>query len=187
MCACLWGALLARTSAWPRVSLGAASELFSDVSSLCGAWVSRLRMLTARCALQAMSIVKEGWVIKCGGSIKTWKKRWLVLRGNTLYYFKKKEDTQEQGSIRLEPGMVRRCRCRRRCWCCTADGGVGSACARRRTARSRRLPLWWRRPAALISCIRPTSRHKRTAPGVRLQSVSASRCADCAATRRARH
>lgn len=51
-----------------------------------------------------MSIVKEGWVIKCGGSIKTWKKRWLVLRGNTLYYFKKKEDTQEQGSIRLEPG-----------------------------------------------------------------------------------
>lgn len=57
-------------------------------------------------AWQAMSIVKEGWVIKCGGSIKTWKKRWLVLRGNTLYYFKKKEDTQEQGSIRLEPGMV---------------------------------------------------------------------------------
>lgn len=52
-----------------------------------------------------MSIVKEGWVIKRGGSIQTWKKRWLVLRGNTLYYFKKKEDTQEQGSIRLEPGM----------------------------------------------------------------------------------
>lgn len=60
-----------------------------------------------------MSIVKEGWVIKCGGSIKTWKKRWLVLRGNTLYYFKKKEDTQEQGSIRLEPGM--KCREEKNC------------------------------------------------------------------------
>jgi hypothetical protein len=41
----------------------------------------------------------SGWVIKRGGSIQTWKKRWLVLRGNTLYYFKKKEDTQEQGAL----------------------------------------------------------------------------------------
>ncbi len=29
-------------------------------------------------AAAAMSIVKEGWVIKCGGSIKTWKKRWCA-------------------------------------------------------------------------------------------------------------
>lgn len=52
-----------------------------------------------------MSVQKEGWIVKCGGSIKTWKKRWLVLRGNKLYYYKKKDDQHEQGSIPLTPGM----------------------------------------------------------------------------------
>lgn len=30
----------------------------------------------------------EGYLVKMGGSIKTYKKRWFVLKGNTLYYFK---------------------------------------------------------------------------------------------------
>ena len=29
-----------------------------------------------------------GWLTKQGGSIKTWKRRWMVLKGTTLYYFK---------------------------------------------------------------------------------------------------
>ena len=31
---------------------------------------------------------KDGFLTKQGGAIKTWKKRWFVLKGDTLYYFK---------------------------------------------------------------------------------------------------
>ena len=35
-------------------------------------------------------ILKEGWIIKQGGRIKTWKKRWLVLfPGSAIYYTEK--------------------------------------------------------------------------------------------------
>jgi hypothetical protein len=36
---------------------------------------------------------KKGWCKKQGGRIKTWKKRWLVLKDNCLYYFKKEDVT----------------------------------------------------------------------------------------------
>jgi len=42
---------------------------------------------------------KAGWMIKQGGSIKTWKRRWGVLQGNTLWYFKTKNDTEATGFI----------------------------------------------------------------------------------------
>jgi len=45
---------------------------------------------------------KEGWMTKQGGSIKTWKKRWFVLKGNKLYYFKGKTDDDAKGLIDLE-------------------------------------------------------------------------------------
>eukprot|EP01113_Clastostelium_recurvatum_P026151 TRINITY_DN3138_c0_g1_i2.p1 TRINITY_DN3138_c0_g1~~TRINITY_DN3138_c0_g1_i2.p1 ORF type:complete len:830 (-),score=195.56 TRINITY_DN3138_c0_g1_i2:127-2616(-) len=35
------------------------------------------------------NVEKKGWMVKQGGRIKTWKTRWFVLSGNTLYYFKK--------------------------------------------------------------------------------------------------
>jgi hypothetical protein len=31
---------------------------------------------------------KDGYMTKQGGSIKTWKRRWFVLKGPNLYYFK---------------------------------------------------------------------------------------------------
>eukprot|EP00009_Paramoeba_aestuarina_P003717 CAMPEP_0201512680 /NCGR_PEP_ID=MMETSP0161_2-20130828/4883_1 /ASSEMBLY_ACC=CAM_ASM_000251 /TAXON_ID=180227 /ORGANISM="Neoparamoeba aestuarina, Strain SoJaBio B1-5/56/2" /LENGTH=465 /DNA_ID=CAMNT_0047908615 /DNA_START=37 /DNA_END=1434 /DNA_ORIENTATION=- len=45
---------------------------------------------------------KEGYLTKCGGTIKTWKKRWFVLKGDTLFYFKTQKDTDLTGSIPLE-------------------------------------------------------------------------------------
>jgi hypothetical protein len=32
---------------------------------------------------------KAGWVVKEGGKIKTWKKRWMALEGDVLSYYKK--------------------------------------------------------------------------------------------------
>lgn len=31
---------------------------------------------------------REGWLAKQGGRVKTWKRRWFILTGNCLYYFK---------------------------------------------------------------------------------------------------
>jgi len=45
---------------------------------------------------------REGWLTKQGGSIKTWKKRWFILKGNTLFYFKTRQDQDLTGSITLE-------------------------------------------------------------------------------------
>jgi len=41
---------------------------------------------------------------KQGGSVKSWKRRWFILKGNTLYYFKaSRPETEMQGSIELTP------------------------------------------------------------------------------------
>lgn len=59
----------------------------------------------------------EGFMTKCGGSTKTWHKRWFVLKGNKyvliffflsfqlligrLYYFKTKKDEEMTGLVAL--------------------------------------------------------------------------------------
>lgn len=45
---------------------------------------------------------REGWLKKQGGRVKTWKKRFFILTGNCLYYFKDKNDTVPCGIIPLE-------------------------------------------------------------------------------------
>jgi len=46
---------------------------------------------------------REGWLTKQGGSIRTWKKRYFILKGKTLYYYKTPKDLQFTGRIDLEP------------------------------------------------------------------------------------
>ena len=46
--------------------------------------------------------VKEGWLLKQGGRIKTWKKRYTILSGNVLYYFKSPKDKAPAGFVPLE-------------------------------------------------------------------------------------
>lgn len=45
---------------------------------------------------------KEGFLTKQGGSIKTWKRRWFVLKNKKLVYFKSRTDVEATGIIELE-------------------------------------------------------------------------------------
>eukprot|EP01116_Phalansterium_solitarium_P016713 TRINITY_DN3948_c0_g1_i1.p2 TRINITY_DN3948_c0_g1~~TRINITY_DN3948_c0_g1_i1.p2 ORF type:complete len:488 (+),score=180.43 TRINITY_DN3948_c0_g1_i1:157-1620(+) len=49
---------------------------------------------------------KEGWLTKVGGSVKTWKKRYFVLKDRTLYYYKTPKDVVFTGKLDLEPGSI---------------------------------------------------------------------------------
>ena len=51
---------------------------------------------------------KEGWLLKQGGRVKTWKKRWFVLSDNCLYYFWKVSDKEPKGIIPLENLKIRK-------------------------------------------------------------------------------
>jgi len=50
--------------------------------------------------------VKAGFLTKQGGSVKTWKKRWFVLKGDTLWYFKTQKDQEQTGYIKFESNSV---------------------------------------------------------------------------------
>eukprot|EP00026_Physarum_polycephalum_P006961 Phypoly_transcript_07014.p1 GENE.Phypoly_transcript_07014~~Phypoly_transcript_07014.p1 ORF type:complete len:434 (+),score=66.36 Phypoly_transcript_07014:329-1630(+) len=45
---------------------------------------------------------EEGFLIKKGGDFQTWKKRWFVLRGDKMAYFKSRSDKESTGVIQLE-------------------------------------------------------------------------------------
>lgn len=45
---------------------------------------------------------KDGFLTKQGGSIKTWKRRWFVLKGKKLVYFRSQNDVEATGIIELE-------------------------------------------------------------------------------------
>jgi len=49
---------------------------------------------------------KDGYLVKQGGSIKTWKKRYFVLKGKVLYYYKTPKDSQFTGRIEIEPASL---------------------------------------------------------------------------------
>jgi len=46
-------------------------------------------------------IEKTGWLVKEGGSIKTWKKRYFVLKNGEFAYFKDKKEREAKGAIIL--------------------------------------------------------------------------------------
>ncbi|EFA85933.1 protein serine/threonine kinase [Heterostelium album PN500] len=50
---------------------------------------------------QTSTIKHEGWLTKEGGGFKSWKRRWFILRGGDLSYFKSKGDPTPLGVIHL--------------------------------------------------------------------------------------
>ncbi len=49
---------------------------------------------------------KSGWLLKQGGVIKSWHKRWFVLRGDQLLYFTNTDESKQMGSIFLPGNKV---------------------------------------------------------------------------------
>ncbi|XP_041941409.1 cytohesin-3-like isoform X2 [Alosa sapidissima] len=45
---------------------------------------------------------REGWLLKEGGRVKTWKRRWFILTDSCLYYFQYTADKEPKGIIPLE-------------------------------------------------------------------------------------
>uniref|UniRef100_A0A8C2UGI6 Cytohesin 1 n=1 Tax=Coturnix japonica TaxID=93934 RepID=A0A8C2UGI6_COTJA len=50
---------------------------------------------------------REGWLLKLGGRVKTWKRRWFILTDNCLYYFEYTTDKEPRGIIPLENLSIR--------------------------------------------------------------------------------
>lgn len=67
-------------------------------------WISKLKELSKS---DVGDLSKSGYLTKQGGSIKTWKKRYFVLKNNDLYYQKDPQDPQPKGKITLSGFMIR--------------------------------------------------------------------------------
>ncbi|KAM8823988.1 cytohesin-2-like [Synchiropus picturatus] len=50
---------------------------------------------------------REGWLLKMGGRVKTWKRRWFILTDSCLYYFQYTTDKDPIGIIPLENLLVK--------------------------------------------------------------------------------
>ena len=46
-------------------------------------------------------VLKEGFLVKQGGLVKNWKKRWFVLQGNNLQYFENDDKLKLKDTISL--------------------------------------------------------------------------------------
>ena len=54
-----------------------------------------------------MGVLKKGYLIKRGGNRKNWKKRWFILKENTLFYYESREDlTQKVCTARAPEQLV---------------------------------------------------------------------------------
>nr|AAH39640.1 Cyth4 protein [Mus musculus] len=59
---------------------------------------------------------REGWLLKLGGRVKTWKRRWFILTDNCLYYFEFTTVSVWGGGARTRPATTRHyspCHCKR--------------------------------------------------------------------------
>jgi hypothetical protein len=79
--------------------------LSAQTDDECECWVEELKETSKTTVAHAYT--KSGWLVKQGGSIKSWKTRFCVLKGTYLYYFKDPSDGDPKGSIKLAGQMIR--------------------------------------------------------------------------------
>lgn len=68
-------------------------------------WVEELKEATYSQA--NLDYNKYGWLTKQGGSYKSWKERFCILKGTNLYYFSDPNDSEPKGKVNLKGQMIR--------------------------------------------------------------------------------
>jgi len=71
----------------------------------CDCWIEVLKEISK--ITVANSYTKSGYLTKQGGSYKSWKTRFCVLKGTYLYYFKDPSDKEPKGRVKLAGQMIR--------------------------------------------------------------------------------
>jgi parallel beta-helix repeat protein len=71
----------------------------------CECWIEELKEVSKTTVNYAYT--KSGYLIKQGGSYKSWKVRFCILKGTFLYYFKDPRDSEPKGRIKLAGHMIR--------------------------------------------------------------------------------
>ncbi|KAL9644563.1 hypothetical protein ABK040_009427 [Willaertia magna] len=74
----------------------------SDDEAQC--WIEEMKEVSRS---QDAEYSKAGWLTKQGGSYKSWKERFCVLKGTYLYYFKNPSEPEPQGKVNLKGQMIR--------------------------------------------------------------------------------
>lgn len=103
---------------------------------------------------------REGWLLKLGGRVKTWKRRWFILTDNCLYYFEYTTDKEPRGIIPLENLSIREVddpgnQTASSCTSPTTRGSSSKPAKQRRTAG-------WLRGTTWCTGSRPPRRRRRT-------------------------
>ena len=62
-------------------------------------------IMDAHILINSPENLHSGWIIKQGGRIRTWKRRYMVLHQGCLYYFENEKSAKQKGSLAL-PGYV---------------------------------------------------------------------------------
>ena len=55
---------------------------------------------------QRQETIKCGWLFKQGGVIKSWHRRWFVIRGDQLFYYTGQDESKQMGAIFLPGNKV---------------------------------------------------------------------------------
>ena len=58
---------------------------------------------------QHLPSIKSGWLIKQGGVVKNWLRRWFTIKGNYMYYYTNKDEKKLLGAIPLPGNKVAEC------------------------------------------------------------------------------
>lgn len=72
----------------------------------------------------ATVLVKEGYLIKRGGNVKSWKRRWFVVKDNKLAYYGAPGEKTPKGSIALAVSHVKPCPDEARALGCPEDASI---------------------------------------------------------------
>lgn len=76
--------------------------MYCDSEAEAERWCNKLKEIAQKTTKEILSeYTQAGWLTKRGGSVKTWKRRYCVLKGSILFYYKAKTDAVAKGNVNL--------------------------------------------------------------------------------------